>query len=49
MGYTFAYAQGYEVGQSLLEKDQVDNVLRYLKEAPEKGSRDHHRSGCCLG
>ena len=38
MGYTFAYAQGYEVGQSLLEKDQVDNVLRYLKEAPEKGT-----------
>ena len=38
MGYTFAYAQGYEVGQSLLEKDQVENVLRYLKEAPEKGT-----------
>ena len=38
MGYTFAYAQGYEVGKSLLEKDQVENVLRYLKEAPEKGT-----------
>ena len=34
MGYTFAY----EVGKSLLEKDQVENVLRYLKEAPEKGT-----------
>ena len=38
MGYTFAYAKGYEVGKSLLEKDQVENVLRYLKEAPEKGT-----------
>ena len=38
MGYTFAYAHGYEVGKSLLEKDQVENVLRYLKEAPEKGT-----------
>ena len=38
MGYTFAYAKGYEVGKSLLEKDQVENVLRSLKEAPEKGT-----------
>ena len=38
MAYTFLAAQGYEVGTSLLEKDQVENVLRYLKEAPEKGT-----------
>ena len=38
MGYTFAYAQGYEVGNSLLEKDQVETVKRYLEEAPKKGT-----------
>lgn len=38
MGYTFAYAQGYQVGKSLLEKDQVDTVRRYLEEAPKKGT-----------
>ncbi len=38
MGYTFAYAKGYEVGQSLLEKDQVDTVNRYMKEAEAKGT-----------
>ena len=35
---TFAYAQGYEVGNSLLEKDQVETVKRYLEEAPKKGT-----------
>ncbi|MFW0169221.1 phosphoglycerate kinase [Rothia sp. CCM 9417] len=38
MGYTFAKALGYEVGQSLLEEDQIENCKRYLKEAPEKGT-----------
>ncbi|MBM7050610.1 MULTISPECIES: phosphoglycerate kinase [unclassified Rothia (in: high G+C Gram-positive bacteria)] len=38
MGYTFAYAKGYEVGQSLLEKDQVETVNRYMAEAQEKGT-----------
>ena len=38
MGYTFAYAEGYEVGNSLLEKDQVETVKRYLEEAPKKGT-----------
>ncbi|MGV3149269.1 phosphoglycerate kinase [Rothia sp. 11273D007AR] len=38
MGYTFAKAQGYEVGQSLLEEDQLENCKRYLEEAPKKGT-----------
>ena len=38
MGYTFAYAPGYKVGQSLLEKDQVETVRRYLETAPAQGT-----------
>lgn len=38
MGYTFAYAQGYKVGKSLLEKDQVEAVRRYLETAPAQGT-----------
>jgi len=38
MGYTFAYAQGYKVGKSLLEKDQVEIVRRYLETAPAQGT-----------
>lgn len=38
MGYTFAYAQGYKVGKSLLEKDQVETVRRYLETAPAQGT-----------
>ena len=38
MGYTFAYAQGYKVGKSLLEKDQVETVRRYLETAPVQGT-----------
>ena len=38
MGYTFAYAQGYKVGKSLLEKDQVETVQRYLETAPAQGT-----------
>jgi phosphoglycerate kinase len=33
MSYTFLAAQGYEVGQSLLEKDQLDNVRGILATA----------------
>ncbi|WP_272879261.1 phosphoglycerate kinase [Rothia endophytica] len=38
MGYTFAVAQGYKVGTSILEMDQVDTCKRYLAEAAEKGT-----------
>ncbi|HEX6935120.1 MAG TPA: phosphoglycerate kinase [Actinomycetes bacterium] len=37
MVFTFLRAQGYEVGQSLLEEDQLDTVRGYLEEADEKG------------
>ena len=37
MAYTFLVAQGYEVGTSLLEKDQVDTVKGYLATAKERG------------
>ncbi|MBB4932447.1 phosphoglycerate kinase [Lipingzhangella halophila] len=37
MAYTFLKAQGYEVGSSLLEADQVDTVRGYLDRARERG------------
>ncbi|MDD7385049.1 MAG: phosphoglycerate kinase [Actinomycetaceae bacterium] len=37
MGYTFLKAQGYEVGHSLLEEDQIDAVKNYMKRAQETG------------
>ncbi|MET9435308.1 phosphoglycerate kinase [Streptomyces sp. NPDC006551] len=37
MAYTFLYAKGYEVGISLLQKDQVDVVKEYMKRAEENG------------
>ena len=37
MAYTFLKAQGYEVGTSLLEADQVDTVKGYLETAKENG------------
>ncbi|MDU0967841.1 MAG: phosphoglycerate kinase [Actinomycetaceae bacterium] len=37
MAYTFLAAQGYSVGKSLLEKDQIDTVKGYLATAKEKG------------
>ena len=37
MAFTFLAAQGYEVGTSLLEKDQIDTVKGYLETAKEKG------------
>lgn len=38
MGYTFAKAMGYEIGQSPLEEDQIENCKRYMEEAPKKGT-----------
>ncbi|WP_303324464.1 phosphoglycerate kinase [Actinomyces radicidentis] len=37
MAFTFLAAQGYEVGTSLLEKDQIETVKGYLETAKEKG------------
>jgi phosphoglycerate kinase len=37
MVYTFLKAQGYEVGKSLLEEDQVDVVKGYIAKAEENG------------
>ena len=37
MVYTFLAAQGYNVGASLLEADQIENVKGYLSRAKEAG------------
>ncbi|MBA8816237.1 phosphoglycerate kinase [Microbacterium halimionae] len=37
MMFTFLAAQGYAVGASLLEKDQLDTVRGYLADAKERG------------
>jgi phosphoglycerate kinase len=37
MAYTFLAAQGYEVGQSLLEADQIPAVQAFLAAAAERG------------
>ncbi len=37
MVFTFLKAQGYEVGTSLLEEDQVDTCRAYLRRAEESG------------
>ncbi len=37
MSYTFQKALGYEVGQSLLEEDQVETVKGYLERAKANG------------
>ncbi|MFI8339654.1 phosphoglycerate kinase [Streptomyces sp. NPDC085639] len=37
MAYTFLYAKNYEVGISLLQKDQVDVVKEYMARAEELG------------
>ena len=37
MLFTFLAAQGYSVGKSLLEEDQIDRVKGYLATAKEKG------------
>ncbi|MFG1946676.1 phosphoglycerate kinase [Nonomuraea sp. NPDC048826] len=37
MAYTFLKAQGHEVGGSLLQEDQLDQVRGFLSEARERG------------
>ncbi|MFD8882681.1 phosphoglycerate kinase [Streptomyces erythrochromogenes] len=37
MAYTFLYAKGYEVGISLLQKDQVEKVKEYMARAESTG------------
>jgi phosphoglycerate kinase len=37
MAYTFLKAQGHEVGQSLLQADQLDQVRGFLEEAAKRG------------
>ncbi|WP_020658151.1 phosphoglycerate kinase [Amycolatopsis benzoatilytica] len=37
MAYTFLKAQGYEVGTSLLQEDQLDQVKGFLVEAEKRG------------
>ncbi|HEY3903699.1 MAG TPA: phosphoglycerate kinase [Streptosporangiaceae bacterium] len=37
MSYTFLAAKGYEVGQSLLERDQIDKVSQIMTDAQERG------------
>ncbi|WP_194897197.1 phosphoglycerate kinase [Catenulispora pinisilvae] len=37
MVFTFLKAQGYEVGRSLLEEDQIETVRGYLRRAAERG------------
>ena len=37
MVFTFLAAKGYEVGESLLEGDQIDVARRYLADAADKG------------
>ncbi|MFC4049487.1 phosphoglycerate kinase [Actinomadura syzygii] len=37
MVFTFLKAQGHEVGESLLEEDQLDTVRAYLRRAEETG------------
>jgi phosphoglycerate kinase len=39
MVFTFLAAQGYEVGTSLLEADQIDTVRGYLEEAASTGKQ----------
>jgi phosphoglycerate kinase len=38
MAYTFLRAQGYEVGKSLLEQDQIELAASLLKQAQSKGA-----------
>ncbi len=37
MAYTFLKAQGYEVGKSLLQEDQLDTVRGFLNQAAARG------------
>ncbi|HVV21331.1 MAG TPA: phosphoglycerate kinase [Pseudonocardiaceae bacterium] len=37
MAYTFLKAQGHEVGNSLLQEDQIDRVREFIAEADKRG------------
>lgn len=37
LSYTFSKAQGYEVGNSLLEEDKIDLAKSFIEKAKEKG------------
>ncbi|UTR15968.1 phosphoglycerate kinase [Salipaludibacillus sp. LMS25] len=37
LAYTFIKAQGYEIGQSLLEEDKIDLAKQFLDKAEKKG------------
>lgn len=37
MAYTFMAALGYEVGESLCERDQIETAQKYMDEAKERG------------
>lgn len=37
MAYTFLQAQGYNIGDSIVSLDQVDNAVKILQKAKEKG------------
>jgi len=39
MAFTFLAARGYEVGTSMVERDQVGTVEEYVRRAAEKGTR----------
>jgi phosphoglycerate kinase len=39
MAFTFLAAEGYEVGKSLLEADQIEAVRRYLNDAASGGKQ----------
>jgi phosphoglycerate kinase len=39
MAFTFLAAEGYEVGKSLLEVDQIETVRRYLNDAASGGKQ----------
>jgi phosphoglycerate kinase len=41
MSYTFLAAKGYEVGQSLLERDQIDNVRQIMTDAQRPRDDGH--------
>ncbi|RUQ22554.1 phosphoglycerate kinase [Kocuria sp. HSID16901] len=39
MSFTFSAAQGYKVGRSLLESDQISTVTQYLERAEAEGTK----------
>ncbi|MGM8215267.1 phosphoglycerate kinase [Bacillaceae bacterium W0354] len=41
LSYTFIKAQGYEIGDSLLEEDKIELAKQFLQKADEKGVKLH--------